>query len=111
MTIRGVDDLGTASAASVQVALAAGEARMLTAQQLESGDGVKGALGDGTGKWRLEVASDASLQAMSLLKSPTRHLTNLSSIPDNATALAGGETRHRIPLFPAADDTHGRQPD
>ena len=82
---------------------------MLTAQQLESGDGVEGALGHGTGKWRLEVASDAPLQAMSLLESPTGHLTNLSSIPNNATVLTDGRTRHGIPLFPAADDAHGRQ--
>ena len=46
---------------------------------------------------------------MSLLETPTGHLTNLSSIPDNATALTGGQTRHRIPLFPAADDANGRQ--
>ena len=109
VTISGVDDLGAASAGSVQVAVAAGEARMLTAQQLESGDGVEGALGDGTGKWRLEVTTDAPLQAMSMLETPTGHLTNLSSIPDNATALTGGQTRHRIPLFPAADDANGRQ--
>ena len=109
VTISGVDDLGAASAGSVQVAVAAGEARMLTVQQLESGDGVEGALGDGTGKWRLEVTTDAPLQAMSMLETPTGHLTNLSSIPDNATALTGGQTRHRISLFPAADDANGRQ--
>ena len=109
VTIRGVDDSGAASTGAVRVALAAGEARMLTAQQLESGDGVEGALGDGVGKWRLEVTTDTPLQAMSLLESPTGHLTNLSSVPDNATVLPGGERRHRIPLFPAADDAHGRQ--
>ena len=109
VTISGVDDLGVASAGSVEVIMAAGEAEMLTAQQLESGDGVEGALGDGTGKWQLEVTTDAPLQAMSMLETPTGHLTNLSSIPDNATALTGGQTRHRIPLFPAADDANGRQ--
>ena len=109
VTIRGVDDLGVASTGSVEVTMAAGEAEMLTVQQLESGDGVEGALGDGTGKWRLEVTTDAPLQAMSMLETPTGHLTNLSSIPDNATALTGGQTRHRIPLFPAADDANGRQ--
>ena len=108
VTISGVDDLGVASTDSVEVTLAAGEAQMLTAQQLESGDGVEGALGDGTGKWRLEVTTDAALQAMSMLETPTGHLTNLSSVPDNAT-LTGGQTRHRIPLFPAADDANGRQ--
>ena len=51
----------------------------LTAQQLESGTGVQGALGDGSGKWRLLVESDQPIHVMNLLKSPTGHLTNLST--------------------------------
>ncbi|MCY4015521.1 MAG: leucine-rich repeat domain-containing protein [Gammaproteobacteria bacterium] len=107
--IRGVDDDGAPSAGAVRVSLAPGEARALTAEQLESGENLDGALGSGAGKWRLELATDAPIQAMSLLESPTGHLTNLSSVPDNATVLADGTTRHGIPLFPAADDPLGRQ--
>lgn len=51
----------------------------LTARQLESGIGVRGALGNGAGKWRLFVESDQPIQVMSLLQSPTPHLTNLST--------------------------------
>ncbi|MDD9960853.1 MAG: hypothetical protein OXU70_02025, partial [Gammaproteobacteria bacterium] len=40
---------------------------------------VEGALGDGTGKWRLKVASDMPIHVMSLLRSPTGHLANLSA--------------------------------
>ena len=40
-----------------------------------------GALGDGSGKWQLLVESDHPVMAMSLLKSPTGHLTNLSTAP------------------------------
>ena len=109
VTIRGVDDAGAASPGAVEVVLAAGEARMLTAQQLERGEGVEGALGDGKGKWRLDVTTDAPLHAMSLLESPTRHLTNLSGMPGNATVLTDGRTRHQVPLFPGADDADGRQ--
>lgn len=109
VTIRGVDDQGLPSAGEVRLDLRPGEARMLTAQQLESGRGLVGALGDGVGKWRLEVSADAAIQVMSLLESPTGHLTNLSSVPDNAATLPDGRTRHRVPYFPAADDPHGRQ--
>ena len=69
----------------------------LTAQALEDEHG----LGDGRGKWRLRVRGFPWF-AMSLLESPTGHLTNLSTAPDNATPLEGGATLHRLPLFPAA---------
>ena len=46
-----------------------------------------GALGDGKGKWLLKIESDRTIHVMSLLKSPTGHLTNLSSSPDRE---AGG---------------------
>ena len=75
----------------------AGAARTFTAAQLEAGaDGLDGALGDGRGKWRLIVESGQPLVVMSLLKSPTGHLTNLSTPgPGNASRtfkdeLAGG---------------------
>ena len=69
----------------------------LTAQALENTHG----LGDGHGKWRLRVRGFPWF-AMSLLESPTGHLTNLSTAPANATPLEDGATLHRLPLFPAA---------
>ena len=60
-------------------------------------------LGDGSGKWRLEVESEQSVVAMSLLESPTDHLTNLSTVPGSR------RTVHSVPLFPAAGDASGRQ--
>ena len=68
----------------------------LTAQALEKAHG----LGDGRGKWRLR-ARGFPWFAMSLLESPTGHLTNLSTAPNNGTPLAAGGTLHRLPLFPA----------
>ncbi len=54
-----------------------------TAAEPEAGsDDFAGALGDGAGKWRLTVTSDEPIQVMSLLESPTGHLTNLSTGPD-----------------------------
>ena len=77
--VTGVDDAGTPSG-EVRLTVPAGEARTLTAAALEAGGAAfEGALGDGAGKWRLEVASDAPVSVMSLLRSPAGHLTNLST--------------------------------
>ena len=41
----------------------------MDSSDLESGgEGLEGSLGDGTGKWRLAVASDQPLAVMSLLQ-------------------------------------------
>ena len=105
--ISGTDDNGT-EAGPVRLSLASGSSRTLTAQDLESGIGLDGGLGDGQGKWRLRVASDVPLAVASLLRSPTGHLTNLSTMPANKVA-GDGETTHQIPYFPAAADANGRQ--
>ena len=55
---------------------------MLSALALESGgEEFDGALGDGTGKWRLVVASDRPLAVTNLMRSLDGHLTNLSTAP------------------------------
>ena len=81
VSIRGVDDRGRSPGASVVVAIPPGTARMLTAQELEADDtSFRGAfLGDGTGKWRLFVQATGPITVMSLLSSPTGHLSNLST--------------------------------
>ena len=82
VTITGLDDAGEAGDEAVELTLSAGAARMLEAPELESGgDDLEGALGDRMGKWRLTVTSDRPLAVMSLLRSPTGHLTNLSTVP------------------------------
>ena len=52
---------------------------------------VSGELGEGSGRWRLSVTTEQSIQVMSVLKTP-EHLTNLSTVryagfapPDGAT--------------------------
>ena len=79
LTVRGIDDRGQSPGSDVRFSMPAGTVRTITAQQLESGEGVEGALGDGTGKWRLAVASDHPVIVMSLLASPTGHLANVST--------------------------------
>ena len=104
VTVRGIDDAGLSPGGDVSVSLPPGAATTLSAADLEAGDGANGALGDGAGKWRLTVESAQPVYALSLLESPTGHLTNLSS--GAVTPVAG---THAVPLFPAAADADGRQ--
>ena len=75
------DDAGESPGEGVDVTIPSGASLTLTAQELESGEGLQGGLGDGSGKWRLSVESDVPIMVMSLLESPTGHLTNLSTAP------------------------------
>ena len=105
VTIEGVDDRGMSPGSALEVTVAAGATQTLTAAELESGGtGMTGALGDGAGKWQLTVKSESSIHALSLLSSPTGHLTNLSTAPSN---LLDGV--HDVSLFPSASDFSGRQ--
>ena len=87
VTVNGVDDAGQVPGSAVRLRVAAGTALEVSSVALESGEGEgieSGALGDGHGKWRLRVESDQPLQVMSLLESPTGHLTDLSTAPSEA---------------------------
>ena len=79
ITIDGVDDTGAPPPeGNITLTSPAGAATAITAQQLEAGaDHFRGRFGDG--KWRLFIEADQAIKAMSLLESPTGHITNLSS--------------------------------
>ena len=83
VTISGVDDAGVAApGGAVSLALPGGEARAVTAEALEGGTSdLTGSFGEkeAGGKWQLTVASDQPLVVMSLLDTPTGHLSNLSA--------------------------------
>ncbi|MCE2476227.1 MAG: hypothetical protein J4F47_11915 [Alphaproteobacteria bacterium] len=103
--IEGRDDAGEASDGAVRVTVPAQGARTLGAAELESGEGegLAGALGTGTGRWRLLVSADRPIEVMSLLSTPSGHLVNLSSVPDNAVPdEVGAITSYTVPLLPAA---------
>ena len=105
VTITGTDGSGASPGDSVRLTLPAGTSRMIDAHELESGGTeFTGALGNGAGKWQLMIEADRTIHAMSLLLSPTGHLTNLSTAPANAD-----EGVHTVPMFPAASDPLGRQ--
>ena len=84
VVVTGVDDDGASPGTEIVIDLPAGESATLTPTDLETGAGLDGALGDGAGKWRLAVASVRPIVVMSLLSSPTGHLTNLSSVSPGA---------------------------
>ena len=107
MTITGVDDKGTSSG-EAGLTLESGQTRTISAAELEKGTGLTGALGTGSGKWRLLVSSDQPIRVASLMQTPTGHLTNLSTTPDNKESVANG-TAHHVYLFPSASDATKRQ--
>ena len=94
VTIRARDDAGASSPlGEVRLSLPANGARRISAQQLESGSPglVTGRLGDGDGKWQLAVTADGAIEVVSLLQSPTGHLSNVSTTPRVAVEATGFE--------------------
>ena len=103
ITIAGIDDQGARRRGEVHLTLPPKGARTLNAGQLESGDGLIGALGASSGRWRLLVAADRIIDVMNLLESPNGRLTNLSTTPAAPEAESDGDRMlHRVPLFPSA---------
>ena len=80
VVIAGLDGRGNPPPGEgVAFALPPGAARTLSAQQIEQGDSeLLGSLGDGEGKWQLYILADQPLQVMSLMRSPSGYLGNLS---------------------------------
>ena len=83
VTIRGIDDQGDeAPGGAVSLTLPSRASRTVTAMDLEVGAAdLEGSLGDGAGKWRFALAADRTIMAISMLSTPTGHLTNLSTDP------------------------------
>ena len=84
--IAGVDDDGASPGNTVEVTVDEGEAVTLPAAVLETGGtDFEGALGNGRGKWQLNISSTEPIMVMSLMESTkTSQLTNLSTAPMTA---------------------------
>ena len=109
VTVTGRDDLGDVASGTVSLTLPAGAARTLTAQALEAGgEGFDGRLGDGAGKWRLNVRSTTDIQVMSLLATPTGHLANLSTAPNMEERRPEDDTCDMATVVGANSTTAGR---
>ena len=80
VTIAAVDDDGAAApGGDVTLTLAAGEARDVSAQLLESGgEYLQGRLGVGEGKWRLSLSANRALAVLNFVASRSGHLVNVS---------------------------------
>ena len=96
--IEGIDDDGTAGAEVVRFDFPADAALTLSAQELEEGSDdspFDGQLGDGTGKWQLFVSAGRPILLMSLLRSTSGHMTNLSTVKGDRT-IRGGSGPDRL---------------
>ena len=79
ISISGRDDSGNVSSGNVSLTLDARASVTLTAKELEEGgEDFTGSLGTGSGKWQLTVSADTPVDVLSLMFTPTGHLTNLS---------------------------------
>ena len=103
VVITGIDDQGNES--SVNLNLSAQSLKTLTAQDLENGtEGLSNTLGNGAGKWRLNISSTQALDVMNLMESPTGHLSNLSY---SSLSSANTDTNLHKTLLPGREDRHG----
>ena len=78
--IEGHDDAGDPGLSAVEVEIPPRAARTLDAAQLEDGDAdLAGMFGDGRGKWRLAIGTDADIYVVNLLDAATGSIANLSA--------------------------------
>jgi len=84
VTISGIDDAGIdAPGGNIEFQLAAFESKQLNSGDIENGNivkGISGALGDGSGRWRLAVDSTLTIEVMNMIRTSDGFVTNLSSI-------------------------------
>ena len=92
VVVEAVDD-GGMRGGRVRLAVPPGASRTFGAMELEQGGDFEGSFGTGSGKWRLEVWSDVPIAVLSLLATPSGHLTNWSATPGQA----GGAMRPAPP--------------
>lgn len=131
--IVGVTDEGQRQGDTVKVAVAGGQSRTLSAEDLEENgdDDLDGALGTlERGKWQLNITSSEPIMVMSLMESvQTNQLTNLSTAPMSELETArevfvadisepvvqskcvnchveGGQSSHTPLVFVTSDDHH-----
>ena len=83
------DEQGAGGTGEFTLSIPAGGAQTVTSSELETGNAESEGIGDGTGKWSLDVRSDAPIQVVNLMSTVSGHLTNLSSTNPNYLGATG----------------------
>lgn len=97
VTVLGIDDSGQSSAQTASFSLAAGQTKHFNSQDIElgnSGKGLSGSLGDGSGNWRLILRTSLDIEVLAYIRTPSGFLT---SIHDSSSR--GTDTYNQIPIF------------
>ena len=91
VTISAIDDAGQiAPNGDISLTIGAGESLEFSANDLEQGDAelkLLGSLGEGSGRWRLNITSEPKIKVMSYVLTPTGFLTNMSEVSDASSSL------------------------
>ena len=96
--IHAIDDTGRRFG-PVSLSLGAGEAAHFNSRDLESGNaskGLSGGVGDGTGNWRLELASELSIETLAYIRTPDGFVTSMGEV---AAETEEGSNRYHVPFF------------
>ena len=97
----GIDDSGQRSTGTLSLTLNPNESRQFNSQDVENGNsakGLSGALGTGTGNWRLVLQSDLDLLPMALIRTPAGFLTSIHD------TVAGDGLITQVPTFNPAEN-------
>lgn len=113
ISVTGIDDAGNTQGPII-FSIGASSTVSVTAEELEQGSVEKGfsqGIGDGSGKWRLNLEANGAISLLNLLTDPNGNISNLSAgSPENDVFVAfsndfenGGE----IPSLSACDGING----
>ncbi|MDE0423175.1 MAG: hypothetical protein OXK76_20085 [Gammaproteobacteria bacterium] len=79
VTVTGRDDAGSQNGSGgFSLTIPAGGAQTVQSSELEAGNSESDGIGDGTGKWSLDIQSDVPIEVVNLMSTVSGHLTNLS---------------------------------
>ena len=98
VTIRATDDAGM-SGGEILLSLDALQTRHFNSGDLEdgnSGKGLTGSIGDGSGNWRLEIATDLDIEARAFVRTSDGFVTSMQRL---AVETEEGSMRYRVPIF------------
>ena len=97
LMITGIDDAGVTSPNTVTLSFAAGQSRNFNSEDLENGNaskGLTGALGDGSGNWRLKFETDLDLDVSGLFRNSIGFVNIVHTSADDV-----GDTTHEVYFF------------